>query len=469
VWWLGAETVSARTREVDARFAASWPQRLKNGDARPSTEKVEAMSRIVRTLICRFGMAGLGILLAASSASARVPAFPSVVVTSAAHSGRVPYMGVDTWYPFGASINEQRIVSFANAVVSSGLRAAGYRIVWLDGGWWDGSRDANGDVVVNPANWPHGMAWLAAYLHSNGLRAGIYTDAGASGCGGPGAGSFDHYQQDVNTFAAWGFDAIKVDYCGGHLLQLDPRTAYGAFARAIASDQPHRPMILNLCNPVEPGHYGNVAVDYASSAFDSWSFAPAIATSWRTSYDVGWPGDVPFAHVLHNLDADAAHPQAAGAGHFNDPDYLVPQAGMNRTEARTQFTMWAMLAAPLMISADPSVLAPQTLRMLEQPEAIAIDQDRLGAQGKRVARGAAEVWVKPLAGGQKAVAFLNRSTVPVRARTSSAAIGLPRAIHLAVRDVWRRQTRLADRTITVTVPAHGAVLLRVGASRNGVR
>jgi len=393
-------------------------------------------------------------------------AFPGLTVTRHTAAGALtPYMGIDTWYAFGSNIDEQTVVRFAGEVVSRGLKTAGYRYVWLDGGWWNGSRDANGNIVVDTAQWPHGMAWLVSYIHSLGLLAGIYTDAGAAGCGGGQAGSYGHYQQDVNTFAAWGFDAVKVDFCGGDAMALDPRAAYGEFAQAIQNDQPQRPMLLNICNAAEPGHYGGGSPAYADSAFDSWSFAPAIAASWRTSYDIGSPGYVPFSRVLHNLQADAAHPEAAGPGHFNDPDYLVPDEGLTGAELRAQVTMWAMLAAPMMVSTDLASLSIPAQQTVENPEVIAIDQDPLVVQGTRVAtRGATEIWVKPLAGGQRAVAFLNTGPATALASASGAMLGWPRARHLAVRDVWQQVTSLQGPTLRVRVPADGAVLLRVQAA-----
>lgn len=392
--------------------------------------------------------------------------YPELTVTDPAPaSPYAPYMGVDTWYAFGTSINERTVVKFARTVVRDRLQSADYRYVWLDGGWWNGTRDATGNVVTSPSQWPHGMAWLVSYIHSLGLHAGIYTDAGASDCGGGKAGSYGHYQQDVNMFAAWGFDAVKVDFCGGDFLHADPRVLYGQFAQAIAADEPRRAITLNICDAAEPGHYARSWPTYEDSAFDTWSFAPAIATSWRTSYDVGAPGHVPFKNVLHNLDAAAAHPEVAGRGHFTDPDYLAPGQGMSFTESRAQFSMWTVLTAPLMLSTNPASLSPAMLAMLKNPEAIAISQDPNGIQGARVAlEGAAELWVKPLAKGQKAVAFLNRSRVPVRAYATGGMIGLPGASRLAVRDVWAHQTTVQTGALRATVPAHGAALLRVAAA-----
>lgn len=383
-------------------------------------------------------------------------------VTDPPRSPNAPYMGLDTWYGSAGDISQSVLVDYVNEALADGLSRAGYRIVWLDAGWWQGQRDTQGDILVNPSQWPNGMGRIAAYIHSKGLLAGIYTDGGLDGCGGAGQGSYGHYEQDVNTFAAWGFDAVKVDNCGGTGMGADPRVLYGQFAQAIANDSPHRSMILNVCNPLEPGQWGGTLPTYQNSAFDNWSWAPAVATSWRVSYDIGHPGNVQFSGVLHNFEQAAAHPQAAGHGHFNDPDYLVPDQGMSQTEAQAQLSMWAELAAPLMLSTNLTTISPRTLAMVENPEAIAIDQDRAGVQGRQVSHeGVLSVWVKPLADGQKAVMFLNPSG---RTRTESVAapqIGPPGARTLAVRDVWAHRTTVQGGSVVETVPAHGVVLLRV--------
>ena len=197
-----------------------------------------------------------------------------------------PYMGWNTYYGLGSNFNEQTIVSVAGAMVSSGLKAAGYQYVWLDGGWWSGTRDTNGNITVNATQWPHGMQWIADYIHSKGLKAGIYTDTGSDGCGGANQGSYGHYQQDVNQFAAWGFDAVKVDFCGGHELGLDPATAYGQFRDALLNNSSHRPMLFNICNPFPPNVFGQDNPPLQKSAYYSYSFGPNTGNSWRTDTDV---------------------------------------------------------------------------------------------------------------------------------------------------------------------------------------
>lgn len=375
---------------------------------------------------------------------------------------RTPYQGWNTYYGLGSGYNESTIVSVANAMVSRGLRDAGYNYVWLDGGWWHGTRDAEGNITVSASQWPHGLAWLASYIHSLGLKAGIYTDAGANGCGGPGQGSYGHYQQDVNQFAAWGFDAVKVDFCGGMQMGLDPATAYGQFRDALLANSSNRPMLFNICNPFEPGEYAPGVPSYDRSVYNSYSFGPSTGNSWRTDTDVGFVGSIQWPDVLRNLDADARHPEAAGPGHWNDPDYLGPGLGMTPGEAQAQFTMWSMVAAPLIIGSDVRSLSSQAIAMLTNRDVLAVDQDPLGVQGTRIReQGSGDVWVKPLVNGDRAVALLNRGSTPVTLSTTAAAAGLPHADRYTMSDLWaHKQTETAG-TIRATVPPDSAILYRV--------
>jgi len=378
-----------------------------------------------------------------------------------------PYMGWNTYYGVGANFNEQTIVSVADALVSDGLAQAGYRIVWLDYGWSYGARDSQGNLIVDPTRWPDGLAWLTAYLHAKGLLAGIYTDAGSSGCDGQGVGSLGHYQQDANAFAAWGFDAVKVDFCGAGQAGLTPQTQYAQFAFALANNSSDRPMLLNVDNWWEPGQIDGTNPSYANSAFGNYLWAPQVAQSWRTDTDIGdgGSGGIQFDDVLRNLDADAAHPQAAGPGHWNDPDYLGPELGMTSAEAQAQLSMWAILAAPLILGSDPRTLSPQTIAMLTNPQVIAVDQDPLGVQGTLVAtQGAAQVWAKPLAGGERAVALLNRGGDPLQVTTSAPGVGLPAAGLFQSQDLWAGTTSVTTGTISASVGGDSADLFRVSAT-----
>ncbi|HYM44733.1 MAG TPA: glycoside hydrolase family 27 protein [Solirubrobacteraceae bacterium] len=400
---------------------------------------------------CASVLALIGVLAAASPPSA----------SGAAALAPTPYMGWDTYFALGARYSEATVLEQASALIGSGLQRDGYRYVWLDVGWWQGQRDARGQIVVNRTQWPHGMRWLASTLHAAGLRAGLYTDAGREGCGGTNQGSYGHYQQDANTFAAWGFDAVKVDFCGGVRLHLSPRKAYTSFHEAILHDSPHRPMLLSICDFLEPGQFrGDPA--FGGSAFSSYTFGPSVGNSWRTDTDVGSPGYVLFETVLRNLDADATHPEAAGPGHWNDPDYLGPDQGMTDAQFRTQFSMWAMLAAPLMISADFTQMSPASLEAVADREAIAIDQDPAGTQGRLLSSaGESQVWVKPLSDGSRAVALLNRGPGAVTIATSAAAVGMAPAPSYSLRDLWTHTTTATAGAIAAEVPGESTVLLRV--------
>ncbi len=414
------------------------------------------MKRLTRLLPC--GLASvLWSLLCPLAVTAAVRSTPRARPLVAA----TPWMGWNTWYSYDDFYDEATIHRVAAKLLDDGLAAHGYRLVWLDAGWWQGARNANGTIRVSHAQWPHGMKALAAYLHHRGLKAGIYTDAGRDGCGEPGAGSLDHMHKDVDTFAAWGFDAVKVDFCGGEALHLSPARVYAAFARTMQSSAKARNMVLDICDAYAPQ--------------TSWRYAPAIAQGWRTGHDIAfgdfqpaWEGQLngaagTYGSVLSNLDLDAAHPSVAGPGHWNDPDYLQAGASsLTAVEQQSQFGMWAMLAAPLMLGRDPDDLSPTTLTMLENSEVIAVDQDRLGIQGRKVFdRAGAQVWYRPLSSrGTGAVALFNRGsgtrTVTVRWRS----IGLRGAVH--VRDLWRRRYLGSyPSAFTAVVRGHSALLLKV--------
>jgi alpha-galactosidase len=375
-----------------------------------------------------------------------------------------PYMGWNPYYGIGGKWGEQVILDIAQAMIDRGLVAAGYRIVWFDFGWASGQRNSDGNLVVDPKQWPDGLPWLTGWLHAHGLEAGIYTDAGATGCRGLGVGSLGHYQQDVNDFAAWGFDAIKVDFCGAGQAGLAPAPLYAQFASAIANNSSRRPMLLNVDNFWMPGQIDGSNPSTANSASSNYQWSPQIAQGWRTDTDIGFPHNVQFVNVLRNLDADAAHPEAAGPGHWNDPDYLAPELGMSYEEAQTQMSMWAIVAAPLILGSDPRALTQPSLDMLENPEVIAIDQDPLGAQGRPLQSGSGtQVWVRPLAGGDRAVALLNRSSVTQEISTGARAIGLPSGRTYQVRDVWQHTTTTSAGAIGALVEPEQVALYRVHA------
>jgi DNA-binding beta-propeller fold protein YncE len=395
--------------------------------------------------------------------------------SQAAGLASTPYMGWNPYYGLGGHFDEATVKSVATSLISRGLAGAGYRIVWLDFGWASGARDSSGQLIVDSSLWPDlASGGFTAWLHQQGLQAGIYTDAGRTGCRDIGVGSYGHYQQDADTFAKWGFDAVKVDFCGAGQeiaagqLSATPQQLYTQFASALANNSSHRPMLLNVDNFWDPGQIDGTNPSLANSSYGNYAWAPSIAQSWRTATDIGFPKNVVFANVLRNLDRDAAHPEAAGPGHWNDPDYLAPELGMTATEAQSQFSMWAMLAAPLIIGSDPRALSADTISMLENPSVIAIDQDSLGAQGTAVQQsGSEQTWSKPLANGDRAVALLNRGTTTLEISTTASAVGLPQAGDYSVQDLWSSATPTttdALGNLTAQVPPHGVALYRITAS-----
>jgi alpha-galactosidase len=395
-------------------------------------------------------------LVSSLAALVVVLAMPVSSAKATLASDPVPYMGWNTYYGVGGGFDEATVKSVAGSLISSGLAQAGYKIVWLDFGWATGARDSNGNLIVDSTQWPGGMSGLTSWLHARGLYSGIYTDAGTSGCNGRGVGSYGHYQQDANQFANWGFDAIKMDFCGaGQELDQpphDPRTLYGQFSQAVAAAP--RSMILNVCNFWTPGQINGTAPSYADSAWDTFSWAPAVAQSWRTDTDIGYTGNIQFRWVLRNLDQNsspypniqnaAGPPGSSGIawGQWNDPDYLGPELGMTSTQAQSQFSMWAMVAAPLILGSDPRSLSSTSINMLKNSQVIAIDQDSLGAQGRLLSQTSTEqqVWVKPLASGARAVALFNRGSTAAQVTTAATAVGLPRASHYTLLNVWTNQT-----------------------------
>ena len=434
---------------------------------------VPAVRRRLVAFISGLGALVVVLAVGVSSANATLAADP------------VPYMGWNTYYGLGGSFNEATIKSVAGSLISSGLAQAGYKIVWLDFGWATGARDSNGNLIVASTQWPDGMSGLTSWLHAQGLYAGIYTDAGTSGCNGQGVGSYGHYQQDANQFAQWGFDAIKLDFCGAGQQWLDqppndPRTLYGQFSRAVAAAP--RPMILNVCNFWTPGKINGTVPSYADSSWDTFSWAPALAQSWRTDTDIGFKGNIQFQWVLRNLDQNstpypdiqkaAGPPGSSGLawGHWNDPDYLGPELGMTSIQAQSQFSMWAMVAAPLILGSDPRSLSSTSITMLENSQVIAIDQDPLGAQGWPLSQtnSGQQVWVKPLAGGARAVALFNRGSTAQQITTTATAIGLPQASHYTLLNVWTNQTSTTDGEISALVQPDAVVVYRVTAAKQTV-
>ncbi|GAA0618773.1 alpha-galactosidase [Kribbella sandramycini] len=414
------------------------------------------MKRLMGGVIAAALVAGA---FAATTTTAAVAAQATAPVLSP-----TPYQGWNTYYGLGGDFTEESIKSVADSLVSRGLAKAGYDIVWLDGGWQaDQSRSAAGDLVPHPAKFPNGLKPLVDYIHGKGLKAGIYTDAGPYIPGKCGLGSGGYYQRDADQFAAWGFDAVKVDYLCGIAADLDPKTVFTEFAQALRNNASKRPMIFNLCNPVTSPDWGNYPESQQS--INSWSYAPGIAQSWRTYTDVGFMGDIKFKDVLRNYDANARHPEVVKPGAFSDPDYLAPELGMSDEEFKTQLTLWAAAAAPLVIGSDVRKLSATTISMLTDPDVLAINQDKAAVQAVRVgAAGTTETWVKRLADGGRAVVLLNRGDSAKTITTTAKAVGLHGA-RFTLKNAWTNKVTESAGTISAAVPAHGTALIRVEPAR----
>lgn len=370
-----------------------------------------------------------------------------------------PPMGWASWNSFAAKINASVIKTQADAMVSSGLKDAGYQYVNIDEGWWQGTRDASGNITIDTSEWPGGMQAIADYIHGLGLKAGIYTDAGKDGCGyyyptgrpaAPGSGSEGHYEQDFLQFSKWGFDFVKVDWCGGSKEGLDAKTAYQGIADAIkkATAQTGRAMVLSVCNWGEQ---------------NPWNWAPALSTMWRTSQDIIYYGDkADMKRVLSNFDS-AQHSSAQSAGHYNDPDMLiVGMSAFTLAQNRTHMALWAISGAPLLAGNKLDSMSAEVQGVLKNREVIAINQDPLAKQGTKVSdSGELQVYSKVLSGsGRRAVLLLNRSSSTAQLSVRFADIGLGASASL--RDVWAgSDLGSKDTSYSATVASNDSLLLLV--------
>jgi len=430
----------------------------------------------------------IGALAQAPPASLR----PTTAVSPAKQvSVTPPPMGWSSWNSFSNTIDSTIVMQQTKALVSSGLKDAGYQYINIDEGWWLGTRDANGNIVVDPKQWPAlqggeragDMANVVRFIHNAGLKAGIYTDAGESGCSFygpdlgppmPHTGSEGHYDQDFLQFAKWGFDYVKVDWCGGNKENLDPAVQYAEIARAIARAEKitGHPLYFSIC-------------EWGSNS--PWTWAPGIAgiTSdiWRTSGDIVAPivANTPnssrrasFTAMLTNFD-QGIHPEAQHTGYYNDPDMMVlGMPGLSDAQNRTHMSLWAISGAPLIVGADLTNLTESTRATLVNPGVLAVDQDSLGLQAIKVdePEPGLQVWTKPLAtAGAHAVLLLNRTTAPAAIAARWSAIGLDSVLPATVKDVWSgRELGSYSSTYAVTVPAGDAILLIVrGTDANAMR
>lgn len=391
-----------------------------------------------------------------------------------------PPMGWSSWNSFSNTVDSAIVMDQAKAMAANGMKAAGYQYINIDEGWWLGQRDADGNIVVDAKAWPAiaatdkpgDMSNIVRFIHGLGLKAGIYTDAGKDGCSmypdiGPkiaGAGSEGHYDQDFLAFAQWGFDYVKVDWCGGDKENLDPAVQYAEIARAIARAEKitgHR-LYLSLCE------WGKQS---------PWTWAPHVggvpADVWRTSGDIvdpivaGGPHadrKASFEKMLGNFD-QGVHPEAEHTGFYNDPDMMViGMPGLTDVQNWVHMSLWAMSGAPLLVGADLMKLTPTTLTILTKAEVLAIDRDPLGLQAVKVAEPAKglEVWSKVMAQpGTRAVLLLNRTGDAAEITVNWKDLGLAAASQAKVKDLWTGETLPSYGSYTVQVPAEDAILARV--------
>src|SRR5215469_7269147 len=365
-----------------------------------------------------------------------------------------PPMGWNTWNKFGCNVSDELVRSMAAAMVKSGMKDAGYEYVVIDD-CWQVSRDADANIVVDAQRFPSGMKALADYVHSLGLKFGIYSDAGSKTCAGR-PGGLGHEYQDAITYASWGVDYLKYDWC--HTLPSQDATASYANVRA-ALDASGRPIVLSIC---EWGTH------------QPWLWGKEVGGNlWRTTGDIQdrwggkqkWPsGDCCSNGVLAILDEQVGLEAFAGPGHWNDPDMLeVGNGGMSPTEYRSHFSLWAILAAPLIAGNDLRNMRPEIHDILTNKEVIAVDQDPLGREGERVAKnGDLEVWAKQLKDGSRAVVLLNRSDSEQEITANWEDVGYPKTLGASVRDLWEHKDlgRMTGK-FSARVAPHGVVMITV--------
>jgi len=360
---------------------------------------------------------------------------------------RTPPMGWNSWNKFGCNVSEQLIRETADALVATGMKDAGYQYVVIDD-CWQVSRDANGTIVPDAQRFASGMKALADYVHSKGLKFGVYSDAGSKTCQGrPGSNGYE--DADARQYAAWGVDYLKYDWCSTD--GVDPKIAYPTMRDALK--RAGRPIVFSMC-------------EWGRS--QPWTWARGVGHLWRTTGDIG-PSWQSFVRLL---DQQVDLWKFAGPGGWNDPDMLeVGNGTLTAAENRAHFSLWCLLASPLMAGNDLRQMPPEVRDILTNKEVIAIDQDALGAQGRRIRRddlgrgSSVEIWAKKLQDGGYAIAFLNRSnpnTEPAQMAVSWQEVGLRWDAEPMVRDLWaKKDLGRIKGTFSATVAPHDVVLVRV--------
>ncbi|WP_327137889.1 NPCBM/NEW2 domain-containing protein [Streptomyces sp. NBC_01340] len=386
-------------------------------------------------------------LLCTTALAAPTPAAPA---TPALTGGLAltPPMGFNNWNSTHcrAEFNESMVKGIADLFVEKGLKDAGYQYVNLDDCWALPNRNADGKLVPDPARFPNGIKAVADYVHAKGLKLGIYTSAGTKTCDSVGfPGALGHEYSDARQFADWGVDYLKYDNCNNQ--GVDAKLRYTTMRDALKATG--RPIVYSLCEWGEN---------------KPWEWASDVGHLWRTTGDI----NDSWGSMLSILKQNLPLAPYAGPGHWNDPDMLeVGNGGMTDTEYRSHFSMWSVMAAPLLIGSDLRKASPATFDILDNKEVIAVDQDPLGKQGTVLSsEGGRWVVAKEMKDGSQAVALFNETGSAQHIATTARAVGLPAAPAYTLRDLWQRRSYNTAGAISATVPAHGTVLVRVSADRH---
>lgn len=379
-----------------------------------------------------------------------------------------PPMGWNSWNCFAADINEQKIMEIADAMVSSGMKDAGYKYVIIDDGWMSDKRDEAGHIIVDSLRFPHGIKPLIDYVHQLGLKFGIYSAPGCYTCEMR-MGSLGHEQTDASDYADWGVDLLKYDWCKYPKTEAEARETSEADCRA--AYELMRDCLYKTGRPIV-----YLVHDKCTNMSEEGGlpWVKGVAHLHRTSSDIKNTWD----RMLYCLESTADLWEYAGPGYWNDPDILevgneapedlwggrISSVKMNVTEYRTHFSMWCMVAAPLFAGNDLRTMSREIVEILTNGEMIAVNQDPLGKQGRRVrqiANGDQEVWVKELSGNRRAVALFNRSSNPADIRVTWDETGLTG--NLKVRDLWAHKDlgRFDGSFTGRAIDAHEAMILLI--------
>jgi alpha-galactosidase len=387
------------------------------------------------------------VLALASTGSFAQDAAPS------ANLALTPPMGWNSWNKFGCNVSDEMIRGMADAMVKSGMKDAGYQYVVIDD-CWQVERDKDGNIVPDAKRFPEGIKALADYVHSLGLKFGIYSDAGSKTCAGR-PGGLGHEYLDAIKYAAWGVDYLKYDWC--NTTTQDARASYANIRQAL--DTAGRPIVLSICEwgSHQPWLWG------AEVGGNLWRTTGDISDKWQSKRK--WPdGSCCELGAVDIIDLQVGLYSFAGPGHWNDPDMLeVGNGGMTDTEYRSHFSLWAILAAPLIAGNDLRSMRPEIHDILTNQEVIAVNQDLMGRQAQRVHKdGDLEVWAKQLKDGSRAVILFNRSASEQNVAVAWEDIGYPDHLSAAVRDLWQKKD-LGKFTgkFSAPVASHGVVMVMV--------